>query len=272
MRGRATWCGRVVAVTALALAAAAPVAGAQGPVAPAAAAPSAVRWARTLEVGGNYVYGNSEQAIVSARGAVSRTSDAWGVRLDARYLIGATQRDGQQVMDRRSWVTALNVEHNPEQVHTQFAQLSAERSLELRIDQRVNAGVGYRYLIDCDTVYRLEASVAVLAEANALPQPVAGQPGPAPVVRSELARLATRVRYRTQLTERVNFDLVSSYRPEIAAPDRFLVSNFVGLSYAVTSWAGLRLSFQNDFDSLARSRGARSNHNGQILVGANTRF
>lgn len=231
-----------------------------------------ISWQRNVEIAGNYLYGNNEQAIFSARGGVSRADSVWKVSLDGRYLIGASSRNGDRVMDRRSWLVSTSLDRHPEDVHTQFFLASAERSFELRIDQRVNAGVGYKYTIDCDTIYKLDVSVALLGEFNALPQPVAGQPGPAPIVRNELARLSARLRYRNQFTDRLNFDHVTWYRPELAAADRFLASSLTALQYAVSKRAGLRLSFQNDYDSLARSRGARSNHNGQILVGVNTKF
>jgi hypothetical protein len=239
-----------------------------------AAAPLAAqtRWERSVEVAGNYLYGNTEQAILSTRAGLSRADSLWGVRVDGRFLIGASSRNGDQVMDRRSWTLSASVDRRPEDTHVQFLLASVERSLELRIDQRVNAGVGYKYVIDCDTVYKLDVSVAVLAEVNALPQPVVGQPGPAPIVRNELARLSARLRYRNQFTDRLNFDHVTWYRPEVVSPDRFLASSVTALQYALTKRAGLRLSFQNDYDSLARGRGARSNHNGQILVGVNSKF
>lgn len=230
------------------------------------------RWERNLELAGNYLYGNTEQAIFSTRAGLSRADSLWGVRVDGRYLIGASSRNGDQVMDRRSWQLSASVDRRPEDTHVQFLLASVERSLELRIDQRVNAGVGYKYVIDCDTVYKLDVSVAVLAEVAALPQPVAGQPGPAPIVRNELARLSARLRYRNQFTDRLNFDHVTWYRPELAAADRFLASSVTALQYSLSKRAGLRLSFQNDYDSLARGRGARSNHNGQVLFGVNSKF
>ena len=230
------------------------------------------KWERSLEVAGNYLYGNNEQALFSTRTSVARSNDRWETRFDGRFLVGASNRAGDRVMDRRSWLVGVNVDRRPDDVWSQFFLASAERSFELRVDKRVTAGAGVKYVIDCDTVYRLDLSVAVLGEANALPQPVAGQPGPAPIVRSELARLSGRLRYRNQFTDRLNFDMVTWYRPELAALDRFLASGTVGVQYQVNRIAGLRFSVQHDYDSLARSRGARSNQNGQVLVGVNTRF
>ncbi|MCU0627444.1 MAG: DUF481 domain-containing protein [Gemmatimonadaceae bacterium] len=225
-----------------------------------------------MEVSGSFLYGNTEQTIFSSRGGLSRADSLWGIRVDGRFLIGVASINGTRVMDRRSWLVSTSIDRHPEDTHTQFVLASVERSFELRIDQRVNAGVGYKYVIECDTLYKLDLSVAVLGELNALPQPVAGQPGPAPVVRSELTRLSTRLRYRNQFTDRLNFDHVTWYRPELLAPARFLASSLTAVQYQLTKVAGLRLSFQNEYDSLAQGRGARSNHNGQILIGVNSRF
>ena len=258
-------------------AAAAPVAGAASAVVASVAeagapAPGVWAWERSLEVAGNYLYGNNEQAVFSTRTSVARRNARWEMRLDGRFLVGASNRAGDRVMDRRSWLVGANVDYRPNDLWSEFFLASAERSFELRVDRRVTAGAGVKYVIDCDTIYRLDMSVALLGEANALPQPVAGQTGAAPIVRNELARLSGRLRYRNQFTDRLNFDMVTWYRPELAALDRFLASGTVGVQYQVNRIAGLRFSVQHDYDSLARSRGARSNQNGQVLVGVNTRF
>jgi hypothetical protein len=261
---------RPVVAPTVAVAGASPAAG--GVAEAGAPAPGTWAWERSLELAGNYLYGNNEQAVFSTRGSVARRNARWEMRLDGRFLVGASNRAGDRVMDRRSWLIGANVDYRPNDLWSEFFLASAERSFELRVDHRVTAGAGVKYVIDCDTIYRLDMSVALLGEANALPQPVAGQPGAAPIVRNELARLSGRLRYRNQFTDRLNFDVVTWYRPELAALDRFLASGTVGVQYQVNRIAGLRFSVQHDYDSLARSRGARSNQNGQVLVGVNTRF
>jgi hypothetical protein len=229
------------------------------------------RWDRSLDVSGNYLYGNTDQLIFSTRGGVARRDTLIGVRLDARYLIGVSSTNGTRRMDRRSWSLSGSVDRRPEDTHTQFVLASVEQSFELRINNRVNAGVGYKYVIDCDTTYQLDASVAVVGEWSLLPSAVTAST-PDELLRRELVRLSNRVRYRNQFTDRVNLEHVTWIRPQVNDWSDMLASSLTSLGYVLSTHASLRLSFQNDFDSNSRARGARSNHNGQILVGVAARF
>ena len=97
-------------------AAAAPVAGAASAVVASVAeagapAPGVWAWERSLEVAGNYLYGNNEQAVFSTRTSVARRNARWEMRLDGRFLVGASNRAGDRVMDRRSWLVGANVDY-----------------------------------------------------------------------------------------------------------------------------------------------------------------
>lgn len=229
------------------------------------------RWEKTLDIAGNYLYGNNDQLIFSTRAGISRRDTLVGVRVEGRYLIGVASVNGDRRMDRRSWSINGSIDRRPEDTHTQFVLASVEQSFELRINNRVNAGVGYKYVIDCDTTYKLDASVAVVGEWSTLPEartPVSSDL----LARRQLVRLSNRVRFRNQFTDRMNVDHVTWVRPQVNDWTDLLASSLTSVGYVLTTHASLRLSFQNDYDSNSRSRGARSNHNGQILVGVAARF
>jgi hypothetical protein len=230
-------------------------------------------WERTLELSGNYLYGNTEQAILSTRTSVVRNDSLVALRVDTRFLIGVTDRpDAGRVMDRRSWVVSGSVDFHQYAAQSQFLFGSIERSMELRINRRVSGGIGQKVSVRRDSVTKFDFSLGVLGEQSLLPQAApAGQP-PLPALSNSLVRLSGRMRYQKNFTSRVGVDHVTWYRPELAAFSRYLASSVSALSYSVGKRSNLRLSLQNDFDSLARSRGARSNQNGQVLVGASTKF
>ncbi len=242
-----------------------------GPVA-AQAEPESI-WERSLEVSGNYLYGNTEQAILSARAGVVRNDSLVALRLDTRFLIGVTERaDEGRVMDRRSWVVSTSVDFRQYDAQSQFLFGSVERSHELRIDRRLSGGIGQKLVITADSGSRFDVSLGVLGEQSVLPQAsTADDPSPG-TLRNSLVRLSGRLRYRRRLTARVGVDHTTSYRPEVTAFNRFLASSVSALTYAIGKQSHVQLSLQNDFDSLARSRGSRSNQNGQILFGASTTF
>ncbi len=237
-----------------------------------AQAPTVV-WERTLELSGNYLYGNNDQAILSTRGGVVRNDSTVQLRVDGRFLIGVTDREKEgRVMDRRSWILSASMDFRPYAAQSQFFFGSVERSMELRIRRRASGGIGQKVVFAQDSLTHFDVSLGVLGEQSLLPQAVAaGQPA-APLLTTSLARLSGRLRYRRKFTNRVGLEHTTWYRPELAAFHRYLASSVSAFSYSVSRGSKMQLSLQNDFDSLARSRGARSNQNGQVLVGASTKF
>lgn len=226
---------------------------------------------RTVDIAGNYLYGNNDQLILSARAGIARRDTLFGYRVESRYLIGISGSNGVRRMDRRSWLVSGSLDRRPEDRHSQFLVASAEQSFELRINSRINAGVGYKYMIDCDTTYQLDASAAVVGEWSALP-PLTALGAGAGEQRSQLLRLSNRLRYRNQFTDKMNVDHVTLLRPRINDWSNFLGSSQTSVGYLLSGRTSLRLTFQNDYDSRSRARGARSNHNGQMLVGAAAKF
>ena len=237
-----------------------------------AQAPSQV-WERSLEVSGNYLYGNTEQAILSMRSGVVRNDSTIAVRVDTRFLVGVSDRTGNgRVMDRRSWVVSSSIDFNQYDRQSQFFFGSLEQSHELRIDSRISGGIGQKLSVKHDSVTRFDVSLGVLGERSVLPQAQQqGAPVPSDLT-TQLVRLSGRLRYRRSLGARLGVDHTTWYRPEARAFDRYLASSVSAMSYAVGKRSQLRLTLQNDFDSLARSRGSRSNQNGQVLFGASTKF
>lgn len=227
---------------------------------------------RTVDVAGNYLYGNNEQLIFSARAGVALRDTLYGMRLDAKYLIGVGSANGVRRMDRRSWLISGSVDRRPEDQFSQFVLGSVEESLELRIQSRINVGAGAKFVIDCDTTFQLDASAALVGEFSVLPQLATGTSGPRDALRSQLLRFSNRLRYRNQFTEKMNVDHVTWLRPRIDDWGDLLGSSQTSVGYLLSSRTSLRLSFLNDYDSRSKARGARSNHNGQMLVGVAANF
>ena len=238
-------------------------------------APKPEIWDRSIELSGNYLFGNSDQAFLSTRAGFGRRDSTIAMRVDVRYLIGVTDRASEgRVMDRRSWIVSTSADYRPYSSESQFFFGSIERSLELRIDRRLSGGVGdkHTFINDSVTKDRLDVSVAILGELSLLPQATATGGPPLPALRASLARLSGRFRYRKRLSPRVGLDNTSWYRPELAALNRFLSSSMSVLSYELGKRTDLQIRFEHDYDSMARSRGARSNHNGQMSVGVKTKI
>ena len=239
---------------------------------PDSAAHRKSRWERSVEVNGNYLYGNTEQAILGIRTGILRNDSTLAVRVDTRYTIGVIAgADGNRTMDRRSWLLSANADFQQYGKESQFVFASVEQSLELRVDRRVSIGVGEKVSFIRNDTTRFDASLGLIGEHSRLPIRGAAN-APASVATATLARLSARVRYRRTLTHRVGFDHVAWYKPQIRSPDRWLGSSSTVLSYVLTRRTGLTLTLHNEYDSQARSRGVRSNMTGQILLGASSKF
>lgn len=238
-----------------------------------AAAPRDTLWIRTGEIAGNYLFGNREQAVFATGASLQRRDSILAVRLEARFLTSySTRDDGRLGLDRRTWIVSANADYRPYGRRSQFAFASVEQSFELRIDQRISGGIGEKLTFVRDSVTRSDVSLGLLGERSVLPQArVPGALAP-PTITASLARLSGRFRYMRLLNTRVGFDHVSWYRPEVADFRRFLSSSKTSLTYRLTKRTKLRLALEHDYDSQARRRGARSNGNGNLLIGADSRF
>ena len=231
------------------------------------------RWERSVEVNGNYLYGNTEQAVLGIRTSALRNDSTVAIRFDTRYTIGVTAgADGQRTMDRRSWLVSANADFQQYGKESQFVFASLEQSLELRVNRRASLGIGEKVSFIRNDTTRFDASLGLIGEHSRLP--VKASPGD-PTTRyttATLARLSARLRFRRTLTHRVGFDQVAWYKPQLRHPEQWLGSSSSVLSYVMTRRTGLTLTLYNEYDSLARSRGVRSNMTGQVLLGASSKF
>ena len=72
---------------------------------------------------------------------------------------------------------------------------------------------------------------------------------------------------RHQLGPVVKFTHVTFYQPAVDELSAYVVDSNTSLAVTMTSAWSLTASWRERFDSEARDRGARSNHDGQVLLG-----
>lgn len=244
---------------------------AQAAAAPAPAAPKS-RWERTIELNGNYLYGNTEQAILGVRTGVLRNDSTFAVRFDTRYTIGVTSgADGKRFMDRRSWSISTNGDYQQYGRESQFVFASLEQSFELRVDRRASVGFGEKVTFFRNDTSRFDVSGGLIGEHSRLFRPGVGG-APDGFGTRTLARLSLRLRYRHAFGSRVSFDHVGWYKPEVSELGQWLGSSSSVVRYGVTKRTGLTLTLYNEYDSQARDRGVRSNITGQVLIGLVSKF
>ncbi len=219
-------------------------------------------WRLDVELGASVFFGASEQAALLSRSKLEWKDPRWELTLGAAFDYGEAQNpaDGRFV-NKRAWSTTLSADYLPRGRFSPFVFASAEGSLQRQIDSRASGGAGGRYRFVDNERSRVDLSIAALAERTD-PRSDDAVTG---VVRS-IGRWSARLRARHTLgSDRVRLDFVSFYKPKMDDTRDYTVEIAPSAQYALSSIIGLKVSLMDTYDSTARSRGARSNNDGQLL-------
>jgi hypothetical protein len=189
---------------------------------------------------------------------------------EASFTYGevSTEEERQRV-SRRSWLVKLAAGFRPMEQVSPFATGSIESSLEKRIDLRYSGGAGANVnLIDTEGS-QVDVSIAALGERTvASPDAAADTTARA----TTLLRGSARVRLEHALDARIRLTSETTYEPALRAFDRFTVKSLTSLAYQMHRLLALTVSFRDSYDTEARSRGARVNNEGEVVLGVQTKF
>jgi hypothetical protein len=217
------------------------------------------------EFGGTVLFGNRQQSLVTTRTEIDFVNWAFESSNEFRFTYGVAQdSEGVSQLNRRSWVVRTSMDLRPEGRWRPFVSGRAESVFERRIALRYDAGSGIKYDNRIDRNNRIEFSMAVLAErtyrrgdtnaSSALDQ-------------VSLGRWSSDLRIRrTFFDDRLGIDFRNQYRPVFDALGNYVFVSRNSFTMDLTEVLGLRFSFQSEYDSGARERGADTNHDGQIQV------
>lgn len=241
-------------------------------------ADTASRWRGTARLDGNVLFGAARQRLVATTVAAGRNTGRWSLRGDATGSY-ADARDADDDAPRR--VVARNgrvfaaLDHDPRSWTSSFVFTGLESSLQQRIASRVTGGAGVKVV-----AWRgprddeVSTSLALLAErTRARREP--GQPaGGTDAARGEgnRVRWSLRARWRRQLTPTLRVSHVTFYQPTVNAVQRYTVETTTTIASPLRRGLDLTGTLLDRYDSEARRRGARSNHDGQLLFGLRASF
>lgn len=245
---------------------------AQGTVVPGPASPAATasRWRSTAEASGNVLFGAARQRLAAATLATGRADSALEVRaeLHATYA-DARDADGgaRRVVARAARVTG-SVDRDPHGQLSLFAFGTAETSLQQRIAARVQGGAGAKLTVWRQGDDEASVSLAVLGEDTrardgTLPMRMAA---------GRRVRWSLRARAGRRVTETLRISHVTLWQPTATVIERSIVETTTTAALAVTQGVDFTATLRDRFDAESRRRGARSNHDGQILFGLRARF
>ncbi len=238
----------------------------------AAALPAAAQdappspWKRAFEAQGSLFVGNNPQTIVTTRSRLTYGDSAIEAGADVRFTYGEASRDGRAEVAQRRWLAALNLDLRPYSAISPFFLGTFESSFERRIQERYSGGAGAKFTILRTDDSEVSLSLALLGERSV--QLTAGDV----LVQDRLARYSSRFRARHKFNERVTLSHESFYQPEVAALDAYLFRSASSVGLKMTEILRLQLTYSDSYDSGARGRGARSNYDGQLVVGVLAEF
>ena len=235
----------------------------------AAAAAQATGWERSVQISGNAWYGAAHARVMAAEVALARTDSTLSARTDL-HAAYADDRAGDEPrrVTARAMKTTVSVDYRPLARYSPFAFGSLETSLQQRIAQRLNVGVGAKLTVLHHARDDASVSLAILAERT---RPLVPPDSLEPI--DVRARWSLRARYRRQLTPTLFFSHVTFYQPRIDdVARRFTVDATTAVEAALSAALALTSTLHHHYDSEARSRGADSNTDGQLLLGLRARF
>ena len=225
-------------------------------------------WQVEGEIAASLFFGNTDQATVSVRSGVAHADSLREVGLGGSFTYGeATDPEsGLDFVTRRSWTADASYDHRPLERWSPFLFGRIERSLEKRLNLRVEWGIGAKYTVVRSEQGQLDLSVGVLGErTDARGVPVGIED---PEVR---ARWSVRLRARRELAGgRVSFNSETFWRPQLDNAGVATASTTHSLAAQLTERVSLKLTLVDHYDSGAMERGARSNNDGQLLLGVLT--
>jgi hypothetical protein len=239
-------------------------------LAPGSMLAQASRWEGTIDASGSVLFGNASDHLLSAQLQVARADSTLEVRSGARFSYAASRSgQGERIVTGRTASMSLGVDYHPLHRYSPFWFGSVESSLQQRIARRVATGAGVKLTFHRRDTDEASLSLALLGEQTRARRAAAGGEAREATWRT---RWSLRARARRQLTTMLRATHVTLYQPAVDRIDRYTIVSTSTLAAALTSTVALTASFHDTYDSEARSRGAVSNNDGQLLFGVRAEF
>ncbi|HET6679943.1 MAG TPA: DUF481 domain-containing protein [Gemmatimonadaceae bacterium] len=225
------------------------------------------RWTGNAEAALSFFSGNTNQRSLFAKTGVSRKDSVMEWKSDLSFSYADADRDSlPREVTRRTWLGSLAVDFHPYARFSPFMFGTWEASYEKRILDRVGLGIGGKIVIIRNDATLTDFSLAMLSERTR-PSDRATDPSI-----TSFARWSSRFRARHKFDDRLSASHETMYQPRVTAVDSYTLKSTTGLAYQLRESTNLTISYMANYDSEAIARGARSNDDGQLLMGVKTTF
>ncbi len=221
-------------------------------------------WTLESELGVSVFFGASKQSAVTLAADYGYEAEWLEFASFFGFDYGEAQATtGDQFVNKRAWAGGMTLDYQPQAGFSPFAAVNGEGSLSRQIDRRVSTGLGAKVrFLDSDRS-KLDLSAAALLERTE-PRTMAGEPDTIDTA----GRWSSRLRASRNFDEeRIRLGFTTFYKPAITDFSGDYTLDFdASLAFALNGSMSLKLSLVNKFDSLAKTRGARSNTDGRFFV------
>lgn len=227
-----------------------------------------IGWRGSAEANASLFFGNTDQWVVAGATRLAFSDSAVEVRGEIRADYAETSVDsGGSTVSRRAWLASMGVDLAPFSRVSPFVQGSAESSLQQRIARRYSAGFGGKLTVVQTDDSKLSSSIALLWE-----QTNVMDGNTTPDLDKSRLRWSFSLKGGRKLDDRIHFDHETYYQPSVREMEHFTLTSTSTLTFDLTKVLGLTSSVHDTYDSEARRRGARSNNDGQFLVGLRAHY
>ena len=222
------------------------------------------KWKLRTGLSASVLYGNREQRILGTRGDISRSDSTLELRADVQMSYGeASSEHEARAVFKRLWLGNLTADVRPYAPVSPFLFATVESNFEKRIQGRYSAGVGAKQTLARSQTTEASVSVGLLGE-----QLVPRADAQGAVNSTALTRWSFRGKLRQAIGDRARLLHTTFWRPDARRASEFLVQSQTDVEFKATTQVALTVSLLHNYDSEATGRGARTNTDGQMLVGA----
>ncbi|MEO6877995.1 MAG: DUF481 domain-containing protein, partial [Gemmatimonadaceae bacterium] len=223
-------------------------------------------WHSMIEANASTLFGATSQTLMSLAAGLSHAGEGFTSDATFAFRYGESE-DGQRVkfVNARGWAVNVSVDGTPNGRVSPFVLASAEASLEKRIASRRSGGVGAKWVFAKSNTGSASVSAAILGERTAALSDTA-------VAVTRVARWSWRIKMVQKVDDRLSLSHVTFYGPRFNVPSQYTITSTSVGSFSINKAVALTLTFNDNFDSQARARGAPTNNDGSLLFGVRGTF
>jgi hypothetical protein len=224
-------------------------------------------WHSVVEANASTLFGATSQTLTALAGDVSDNRDHLAADFNVKFRYGEAE-DANRVkfVNARGIDIAASADIAPKERFSPFFLGAGQTSLEARIASRVSGGAGAKWTFAKSNTGSASLSLALLGERTAALADTLGRS-----VETNL-RYSWRVKMDQRIDDKLSVSHVTFYAPIASALSRYTITSTTVASYAVRKPLALTLTFSDNYDSQAASRGASENNNGAVLFGVRGTF